>query len=58
MFANLDTRTVQDQLWLAQYNLGKCTDVQMRDIHKAYIRDLAAELLYRYRQSKLEESLT
>lgn len=54
MFANLNTRTVQDQLWLAQYNLGKCTDAQMRDIYKAYISDLATELLYRYRQQNKE----
>lgn len=54
MFANLNTRTVQDQLWLAQYNLGKCTDAQMRDIYKTYISDLATELLYRYRQQNKE----
>jgi len=52
MFATLDTRTVQDQLWLAQYNLGKCTDNKMRDIYKLYISELATELLYRYRQNK------
>lgn len=58
MFANLNTRTVQDQLWLAQYNLSKCTDAQMRNIHKAYISDLSTELLYRYRQSKDQKCLT
>lgn len=53
MFAKLDYRTVQDQLWLAQHNLSKCTDDQMRDVYKLYISDLATELLYRYRQSKM-----
>lgn len=52
MFATLDKRTVQNQLWLAQYNLSKCTDAQMRDIYKSYIVDLATELLYRCRQEK------
>lgn len=56
MFASLDTRTVQDQLWLAQYGLSKCTDAKMMDIYKLYISDLANELLYRYRQSKQEYS--
>lgn len=52
MFANLNNRTVQDQLWLAQYNLSKCTDEKMREIHKLYIQDLAQELLSRYRAEK------
>jgi len=45
----IDKRILQSQLWLAQHNLSKCTDVQMREVYKDYIRALASELLYRYR---------
>lgn len=54
MLTKLDKRTLQSQLWLAQYNLSKCTDSEMRDTYMLYIRELASELLCRYRKSKMD----
>lgn len=50
MMRNIDKRTLQSQLWLAQHNLSKCTDVTMIGVYRDYIRALASELLYRYRE--------
>lgn len=53
---DIDTLTLQHELRRSQFALDKCTNEHTRELHKAYIRDLASELLYRYREMKLQET--
>ena len=51
----IDTLTLQHELRRSQFALDRCTTEQQRHLCRMYIRDLARELLYRYRQLKLQE---
>lgn len=51
---NIDTLTLQHELLRSQYALEKCTNDQSRLMYRLYIKELASELLYRYRESKLQ----
>jgi hypothetical protein len=53
---NIDTLTLQHELLRSQEALEKCTNDQSRLMYRLYIKDLASELLFRYRQIKLAES--
>ena len=51
---NIDTLTLQHELLRSQEALEKCTNDQSRLMYRLYIKELASELLYRYRESKLQ----
>ena len=53
---NIDTFTLQHELLCSQQALEKCTNDQSRLMYRLYIKELASELLYRYRESKLQAS--
>lgn len=55
---DIDTLTLQNELRRSQFALDKCTDEHTAQMYRQYIKDLARELLYRYRQSKLQECAT
>jgi hypothetical protein len=46
---NIPTRILQDNLRLQQIKIGRCTDPVMVSMHEQNIRDLAKELLRRWR---------
>jgi hypothetical protein len=58
MFAKISTRDLQYCLHLEQVYLGREKNEEMREIRKAYIVDLAKELLYRFREESKKECLT
>jgi hypothetical protein len=51
---NIDTITLQHELRRSQFALARCTTEQQKQMYRLYISDLASELLYRYRESKLQ----
>lgn len=51
---NIDTITLQHELRRSQFALDRCTTEQQKQMYRLYIRDLSTELLYRYRESKLQ----
>ena len=51
---NIDTTTLQRELLRSQIALDKCTTEQQMQTYRLYIKELATELLYRYRQGKLD----
>jgi hypothetical protein len=51
---NIDTLTLQHELLCSQQAIEKCTNDQSRLMYGLYIKELASELLYRYRESKLQ----
>lgn len=53
---DIDTLTLQHELRRSQFALDKCTTEQQRQMYRLYIKDIASELLYRYREQKLSES--
>lgn len=53
---NADTITLQHELRRSQLALDKCTNEQGRQLYRLYIKELASELLYRYRMMKLQQS--
>jgi hypothetical protein len=53
---DIDTLTLQHELRRSQFALDRCTTEQKIQMYRLYIKDLATELLYRYRQGKLQES--
>jgi hypothetical protein len=50
---SIDTLTLQHELRRSQFFLDRCTTEQQRQMYRLYIKDLSAELLYRYREMKL-----
>lgn len=53
---DIDTLTLQHELLRSQQAIEKCTNDQSRLMYRLYIKELASELLFRYRQIKLAES--
>ena len=53
---DIDTLSLQHELRRSQFALDKCSTEQQRQMYRLYIKDIATELLYRYREMKLQES--
>jgi hypothetical protein len=50
---HFDTIVLQNELRRSQMALDKCRDEKSIKMYRDYIRDLASELLHRYREAKL-----
>ena len=55
--SNTDTITLQHELRRSQFELDRCTNEQSKHLYRLYIKELASELLFRYRQAKLNECI-